>query len=57
MMEPDGMPSMGLHRVGHDWSDLAEAAAEAAYFHYSWRWNKKDCVAIYVKVCYAYIFL
>ena len=25
--EPDGLPSMGLHRVGHDWSDLAAAAA------------------------------
>ena len=23
-----GCPSMGLHRVGHDWSDLAAAAAE-----------------------------
>ena len=23
--EPDGLPSMGLHRVGHDWSDLAAA--------------------------------
>ena len=22
-----GLPSMGLHRVGHDWSDLAAAAA------------------------------
>ena len=22
--EPGGLPSMGLHRVGHDWSDLAE---------------------------------
>ena len=21
--EPDGLPSMGSHRVGHDWSDLA----------------------------------
>ena len=27
MVEPDGLPSMGLHRVGHDWSDLAAAAA------------------------------
>ena len=27
--EPGGLPSMGLHRVGHDWSDLAEAAAAA----------------------------
>ena len=29
--EPRGLPSMGSHRVGHDWSDLAAAAA-AAYF-------------------------
>ena len=26
--EPGGLPSMGLHRVGHDWSNLAVAAAE-----------------------------
>ena len=25
--EPGGLPSMGLHRVRHDWSDLAAAAA------------------------------
>ena len=25
MTEPDGLPSMGSHRVGHDWSDLAAA--------------------------------
>ena len=25
MEEPDGLPSMGLHRVGHDLSDLAAA--------------------------------
>ena len=25
--EPGGLPSMGLHRVGHDWSDLADLAA------------------------------
>ena len=23
---PDGLPSMGSHRVRHDWSDLAAAA-------------------------------
>ena len=28
--EPGGLPSMGLHRVGHDQSDLAAAAAAAA---------------------------
>ena len=27
--EPVGLPSMGWHRVGHDWSDLAAAAAAA----------------------------
>ena len=25
MGEPDGLPPMGSHRVGHDWSDLAAA--------------------------------
>ena len=25
--EPGGLPFMGSHRVGHDWSDLAAAAA------------------------------
>ena len=25
--EPGGLLSVGLHRVGHDWSDLAAAAA------------------------------
>ena len=27
MGEPGGLPFMGSHRVGHDWSDLAAAAA------------------------------
>ena len=30
MAEPGGLPSMGSHRVGHDWRDLAAAAAAAA---------------------------
>ena len=25
--EPGGLPSMGSHRVGRDWSDVAAAAA------------------------------
>ena len=28
MGEPGGLPSMGSHRVGHDWSDLAAAAGD-----------------------------
>ena len=30
--EPGGLPSLGLHRVRHDWSDLAAAAATAMGF-------------------------
>ena len=26
-VEPGGLPSMGSHRIGHDWSNLAAAAA------------------------------
>ena len=29
--EPGGLLSMGSHRVGHDWSDLAAAAAAISY--------------------------
>ena len=30
-VEPGGLPSMGSHRVGHDWSDLAAAAAALVF--------------------------
>ena len=30
--EPGGLLSMGSHRVGHDWSDLAAAAAAAVEY-------------------------
>ena len=29
--EPGGLPSMGSHRVGHDWSDLAAAEAVSLF--------------------------
>ena len=29
--EPGGLPSMGSHRVGHDWTNLAAAAAVLCY--------------------------
>ena len=32
-VEPGGLPSMGSHRVGHDWSDLAAAAAAWTIAH------------------------
>ena len=34
--EPRVLPSMGSHRVGHDWSDLAAAAADTQ--DHSWIW-------------------
>ena len=32
--EPGGLPSVGSHRVGHDWNDLAAAGA--------WKVNEKN---------------
>ena len=44
--EPGGLPSVGSHRVGHDWSNLAAAAAAAAatYGLSKWffRWRGPD---------------
>ena len=34
MGEPGGLPSMGSHRVGHDWSDLAAGAAGIKYIFF-----------------------
>ena len=39
--EPGGLPSMGLHRVEHDWSDLAAAAA-ATYSDVHWAQMQPD---------------
>ena len=36
MGEPDGLPSMGSHRVGHNWSDLAAAAAAVEFNKITW---------------------
>ena len=36
--EPGGLPSMGLHRVGHDWSDLAAAAVSSLLSQWTWIW-------------------
>ena len=43
--DPGGLPSTGLHRVGHDWSDLAAAAADI-------RWTD---IYIYIYI-YVYIY-
>ena len=31
--EPGGLPSLGSHRVGHDWRDLAAAAETGKVFN------------------------
>ena len=41
--EPGGLQSMGLQRVGHNWSDLKAAAAAAAEF--------KNIVEFFKKLC------
>ena len=41
MGDPGGLPSMGSHRVGHDWSALAAAAAAATLDIISYQ-NGKD---------------
>ena len=43
--EPGGLLSMGSHRVGHDWSNLAAAAAAAAkeeltHWKRPWCWER-----------------
>ena len=40
--EPGGLPSMGSHRVRHDWSDLAAAAAAERLQEFEWL-KLRDC--------------
>ena len=45
--EPGGLPSMRSHRVGHDWSDLAAAAAYSIYtykVYMHWKYIKYICI-------------
>ena len=55
--KPGGLPSMGLHRVGHDWSDLAAAAAAAAlgkscyHFEEGTRLDLYNSTSYYISLC------
>ena len=42
MGEPGGLPSMGSHGVGHDWSDLTAAAAAFYYRGFPGGSNSKE---------------
>ena len=46
MGEPVGLPCMGSHRVGHDWSDLAAAAAVKIYENFQKLTAKKEVLFI-----------
>ena len=59
--EPGGLPSMGSHRVGHDWSRLAAAAAEylgSSVVHF-FRQNKspsqKNTTVTFAHVIFVYM--
>ena len=49
--EPGGLPSLGSHRVRHNWSDLA-AAALTMLLHYSFQMCLKNQWQTYVKTRY-----
>ena len=71
-VEPGGLPSMGSHRVGHDWSDLAAAAVAAdqglptslalgtgfmkANFLMDWGWCGDDSSALHL-LCTLFLLL
>ena len=41
--EPGGLPSRGLHRVGHDWSDLAAAPRSSLPAPLALSWTCQGC--------------
>ena len=59
--EPGGLPSMGLHRVGHDWRDLAAAAAglDPIIILFVWRlrtvFKISECL-LYARLCFKYFY-
>ena len=57
--KPGGLQSMGSHRVGHDWSDLASAAAERGDWSYGnlfWSQNEMSHrMGLYLRDCSALV--
>ena len=47
--EPGGLLSMGLHRVGHDWSDLAAAAGLIENTRHCWGWVGGESKAAFLQ--------
>ena len=48
--EPGGLPSMGSHRVGHDWSDLAAAAERLRECILNHQYNKSGFRKIFQRI-------
>ena len=52
--EPGGLSSMGSHRVGHDWRDLAAAAAAiAAVVAYEQKYHICVCINIRISIIWS----
>ena len=58
--EPGGLPSLGSHRVGHDWSDLAAVAADLSWKvlddNFLWNSFQFGAYELYVYVCVHAVF-
>ena len=50
--EPSGLLSVGSHRVGHDWSDLAVAAAVGL-----WHWTVSNVIIEHLHIHTSFFFL
>ena len=46
MWEPGGLPTVGSHRVGHDWSDLAAAAEWLTIFTSCSQQSRKEIITV-----------
>ena len=53
--EPGGLPSMGSHRVGHNWSDLAAAAAWSLKMHSNCTQGANNLSESYCQECTHFI--
>ena len=56
--EPGGLLSMGLHRVGHNWSDLAVAAADLCNKTFIWKclsWKLQQRLQLLMSVNFYFV--
>ena len=51
MGEPGGLPSMGSHRIGHDWRDLAAAAKSEEFYNKHLHVHHLDSILMFYNTC------